>query len=78
MVVEVQALKITETIKVGDVTFSVSEDPTMIDTEVVRYSDNSVSIRYISKAIGHAHERSRIVVHAKLIWQKAQQQQIGK
>ena len=71
---ETQRLVITQKIDVGSTTIEVHPS-TDIVTEIAQLDNGAVQPLYTSKINGMCHRKDFIILNAKLIWQKAQQQQ---
>jgi hypothetical protein len=74
MINEVAILRIKQSINIGDIQIDIL-DSSIFDNEIVKYSDGSVAYRYTDKRTRVAITKPQIFKDAKLIWQKAQQQQ---
>ena len=71
---EVIALRIKQSINIGDAQIDIL-DTNIFDNEIVKYADGSVAYRYTDKRTSVTITKPQIFKDAKLIWQKAQQQQ---
>lgn len=67
------ALRIRKPIEVDFLYIDVNEEN--CETYIVKYADESVSVKYILNESRLEVEKDRIYKEAKQIWQKAQQQQ---
>jgi hypothetical protein len=67
------SLRIRKPIEVDFLYIDVNEEN--CETYIVKYADESVSVKYILKESRLEVEKDRIYKEAKQIWQKAQQQQ---
>jgi hypothetical protein len=74
MAKETHRLVLTESIEVGETLIKVNENKNII-TELAQLDNGAVQTIYTSKTTGIYITKSYIIENAKLIWQKAQQQQ---
>jgi hypothetical protein len=74
MAKETHRLVLTESIEVGETFIKVNESKDII-TELVQLDNGAVQTIYTSKKSGIFMTKPYILENAKLIWQKAQQQQ---
>jgi hypothetical protein len=74
MAKETHRLVLTESIEVGETLIKVNESKD-ITTELAQLDNGAVQPIYTSKVNGICYKKEWIIENAKLIWQKAQQQQ---
>jgi hypothetical protein len=74
MAKETHRLVLNQTIEVGTTLIEVNKSEDII-TELAQLDNGAVQPIYTSKVNGICYKKSYILENAKLIWQKAQQQQ---
>lgn len=75
MAKEIAQLKLNNKIVVEDIQVELAVNPTITDTFLIKYDNDTLKVIYKSKMNGFIFNGITIKKHQKLVWQRAQQQQ---